>query len=398
MINNLQEYDITLKEQESDIIVVNSCTVTNGADIGVRQYITQSQKKYPNKKILLTGCGAVSRGESLYKEKNLFGVFGHSEKKKINELLNSKDRFFTKGDLAYIDDSVVSEYVGKTKAFIKIQEGCDFECSYCIIPSVRGKARSLDENNIIEQINILASNGYGEFVLTGTNTGSFGKDTNSSISKLIKKISKIQGVKRIRLGSLEPIQIDNEFKELLDESFMAKHLHIALQHTSNTMLEIMKRRNRFESDLELFEEIAQKGYALGTDYILGHAGENEEVWQEAVKNIQKLPLSHIHPFTYSKRDNTPSSMMKNQINGNDAKKRLHQLKEIVKQKNISFRKNIQKENIPLRILVENKKDDICYGIDQYFNKIQINTNKDLSHTWIDIKEYEIKDNFNFVNL
>jgi MiaB-like tRNA modifying enzyme len=397
MINNLSDYEVTLNENDGDIIVVNSCTVTNGADVGVRQYITQAQKKYPNKKFFLTGCGAVSKGESLFKEKNLFGVFGHSEKKKIDTLLNSKTRFFKKGDLKYIDDAIVSEYVGKTKAFIKIQEGCDFSCNYCIIPSVRGKARSLNENNILEQIRILSLNGYGEFVLTGTNTGSFGNDTNSSISKLIKKISKINGVKRIRLGSLEPIQIDDEFKELLNEDFMAKHLHIALQHTSNIMLEAMNRRNRFEKDLELFEDISSYGYALGTDYILGHPKESEEVWKVAKENLLKLPLTHIHPFTYSKRDNTPSAMIKEQINGNIAKERLHEVKSIIKDKNLDFRNKIKEKKISLKVLVENKKDGICYGIDQYFNKIQIQSDKDLAHSWINIDDYEIKENNNFVS-
>ena len=394
MINHLDDYDLTSAEQESDVIVVNSCTVTNGADVGVRQYISQVQKKYPSKKVLLTGCGAVSRGEELFESKKLFGVFGHSEKQQINSLLNETTRFYKKGNLEYIDTSVVSEYVGKTKAFIKIQEGCDFRCSYCIIPSVRGNARSLDETNILKQIEILASNGYGEFVLTGTNTGSYGKDNGSSIASLIKKISLIRGVVRIRLGSLEPIQIDEEFKELLNEEFMAKHLHIALQHTSNTMLELMNRRNRFEDDVELFADISSRGYAIGTDYIVGHPGESESVWEEALANIALLPLSHLHPFTYSKRDDTPSAKIKEQISGTIAKERLHILRNKIKQKNQEFRQNIKEQGTPLKILVESHKDGVFYGLDQYFNKMQITSDKDLVHTWIQVSDYELRENNN----
>ena len=149
----------------------------------------------------------------------------------------------------------MEEFVGKSRAFIKIQEGCDFRCSYCIIPSVRGDARSHREETILEQVTKLAANGFGEFILTGTNVGSYGQDHNTSMAKLLKKMSTIRGVRRIRIGSLEPIQVDDEFMELLDEPWMAKHLHIALQHTSDKMLEIMNRRNTFATDIELFNKI-----------------------------------------------------------------------------------------------------------------------------------------------
>ena len=391
MIANLSDYEVTLDEQKSDVIVVNSCTVTNGADIGVRQYISQIKKKYPQKRFFLTGCGAISKGASLFEQKALDGVFGHSYKKQVNAMLNKKERFFEKGDLEHIDDSVVSEYVGKSRAFIKIQEGCNFRCSYCIIPFVRGNARSLDEENVIKQITMLSANGYGEFILTGTNVGSFGQDQKSSIAQLIKKISNIKGVKRIRLGSIEPIQIDAEFKELLDEPFMAKHLHIAIQHADNEMLKIMNRRNRFESDLELFSEIAQRGYAIGTDFILGHPGETQDRWESAVSNIKKLPLTHIHPFTYSKRDDTPSATMKEQVNGKVAKERLHQLKKLITQNNISFRENIQQQKEPLSVLIESHKDGIYQGLDQYFNKVKIESDKDLEHNWVKIQDYQIQE-------
>ena len=305
MIGALRDYDVTENEAEADIVVVNSCTVTNGADVSVRGYVNQINKQ--GKKLFLTGCGAHTKGESLFGANKVHGVFGQSEKMKINTLLSQESRFYEIGDLNYIDDAIVEEFVGKSRAFIKIQEGCNFRCSYCIIPYVRGDARSLDESKILEQVSRLAANGFGEFVLTGTNVGSYGQGEGRNIAGLMKKMSLIRGVRRIRVGSLEPIQINESFREILDEPWLERHLHIAVQHSSNEMLRIMNRRNRVESDIELFSMLHEKGFALGTDFIVGHPGESDALWEEAMGNVRRLHLTHIHPFTYSKRDGTPSA-------------------------------------------------------------------------------------------
>lgn len=191
MMSALNEYDITENESEADIVVINSCTVTNGADTHVRSYISSVEKYDKDVKIFLTGCGAHTKGESLLAQGRVHGVFGQSEKLKIDKFLSTKKPFYDAGDLNYIDKSIVGDFVGKSRAFIKIQEGCDFRCSYCIIPFVRGDARSMNENGILEQITRLASNGFGEFILTGTNVGSYGQKTDSSIARLMKKISQI---------------------------------------------------------------------------------------------------------------------------------------------------------------------------------------------------------------
>ena len=215
-------------KKQADVVVINSCTVTNGADSTARGYINGLKKLGNNPRVVFTGCGVWTKGESLFKEEKVDALFGHSEKEKINDLLQQEDRFFQAGDLEHLDSTIVEEFIGKSRAFIKVQEGCDFRCSYCIIPHVRGDARSYSEDKILEQVETLASNGFGEFILTGTNVGSYGKKHHTSLAKLLKKMSKIKGVRRIRMGSIEPIQIDDEFKELVNEPFMAKHLHIAL--------------------------------------------------------------------------------------------------------------------------------------------------------------------------
>lgn len=388
MIENLQDFEVTQREDEAQIIVINSCTVTNGADSGVKNYLNKMSKT--GKKLYLTGCGVKTKGKEF--SPLVRGVFDHTHKENINSLLHqSKPFFFSQNEDHHIDNTFVSEFVGKSRAFIKIQEGCDFACSYCIIPFTRGKARSLPQDSILKQILLLAQNGIEEVVLTGTNMGSYGKDTHTSVSKLIKEISKIQGIKRIRLGSLEPSQIDSEFLELLGENFLEKHLHIALQHSHNNMLAIMNRNNRFESDLSLLQTIASKGFAIGSDFIVGHPGESDEIWEEAYNNLKLLPLTHIHPFIYSPRDGTPSSLLKPRINGIIAKDRLHQLKALINEKNMIFRQN-QKE--PLEVLVENYHNGIATGLDQFYNKIKIHSPAHPQNQWLRIKDYDILEEYN----
>jgi len=387
MMSKLKDFRLTMSENSADMIVVNSCTVTNGADSSVRAYLNGIKRRRPKVKIILTGCGAYSKGEELLNSKKVFGVIGHSEKESINVALKKSTPFYEIGDLKHIDTTIVDKFIGKSRAFIKIQEGCNFKCSYCIIPSVRGKARSHKESNILTQIEKLSSNGFGEFILTGTNVGSYGRDTNSSMAKLIKKISRIRGVRRIRIGSIEPIQIDSEFKELLNEPFMAKHLHIALQHTSDKMLEVMNRRNRFKSDMKLLEEISSYGYAIGTDYIVGHPQEDDLLWSEAIDRVKNLPLTHIHAFTYSKRDGTASATMSGIVRGDIAKKRYRELIEIISKKNLEFR---TKHNSKLEVLLENGRDGIYYGYDQYFNKIEVKSSNDLSGNWLLIENATVQ--------
>ena len=394
MMSATQDYEVTENENEADVVVVNSCTVTNGADSHVRSYISHVEK-IGDAKVFLTGCGAHTKGEKLLEQGRVAGVFGQSEKLKIDSMLSKEKPFYEPGDLNYVDEAVVDDFVGKSRAFIKIQEGCNFRCSYCIIPFVRGDARSMDEKRILEQVSRLALNGFGEFILTGTNVGSYGQKTGTSIASLMKKISQIRGVRRIRLGSVEPIQITDEFKEILDESWLERHLHVALQHTSPEMLKLMNRRNIYKQDRELFELLSSKGFALGTDFITGHPGESEKLWQEAIANVRELPLTHLHSFTYSKRDGTPSATMKPEINGQTAKERLHELEDIVKAKNLDFRKAF---NGDLDVLIENEKDGKYIGYDQHFNKIVVESHEDLIGNWITIKDYITKEESNYARI
>ncbi|MGZ8547790.1 MAG: tRNA (N(6)-L-threonylcarbamoyladenosine(37)-C(2))-methylthiotransferase MtaB [Sulfuricurvum sp.] len=389
MMSGLKDYEVTENESEASIVVVNSCTVTNGADVSVRGYINSIEKQ--GKKLFLTGCGAHTKGESLFKAGKVQGVFGQSEKMKINTLLSSTEKFYEIGDLNYIDDAIVDDFIGKSRAFIKIQEGCSFRCSYCIIPFVRGDSRNMNEAKILEQVSRLASNGFGEFVLTGTNVGSYGQGEGRTIAALMQKMALIRGVRRIRVGSLEPIQINEAFREILDEPWLERHLHIAIQHGSDEMLRIMNRRNRHKTDVELFGMLHEKGFALGTDFIVGHPGETDALWEEGMRNIRDLHLTHIHPFTYSKRDGTPSAVMTPQINGAVSQKRMGELNAHIESNNQTFRHNVK---VPLEVLIESGNNGVYSGLDQFFNKIIVKSDEDLSGNWITLEKYEVKDEHN----
>ena len=388
----IKDYEITNDEEVADIVVINSCTVTNSADSGVRNYINGVKRR--GAKVILTGCGAVSKGKELFAS-GIYGVLGASKKSDLNELLKQEKPFFELGNLNSVDKNIVTNYENHTKAFIKIQEGCNFNCSYCIIPSVRGRARSMDEAMILKEARILAQNGYNELVLTGTNIGSYGKDTNSSLGKLLANLGKISGIRRIRLGSIEPSQIDESFREILKEEWLERHLHIALQHTSEAMLKIMRRRNNAFSDLELFNELSSLGFALGTDYIVGHPGESEEIWAEAVENFKKFPITHLHAFVYSPRRDTHSVTLKSDVSGDVAKARLKVLQGIAFKNNENFRKN---HNGALKILVEQKNGDFYEGFDQFYNKAKISSQKDITKEWLEVSEYEIKPDANYAKI
>jgi len=406
------DYEITNNDAIADIIIINSCTVTNSADYRARAYISSinknKQSNNEQKQILFTGCGVKSQGKKLFDESKVHSVFESSNKENIKSILktaNSK-RDFIEGDFSSTDKTIINSYQNKTKAFVKIQEGCDFACSYCIIPSVRGPSRSFEVEYITKQISTLAQNGHSEFVLTGTNIGSYArsqkhknKEDKITLAGLCKEIFKIQGVKRLRLSSIEPTQIDDEFFEILREPQLAKYLHIALQYTNSKMLKIMKRRSKVEQDLALFEKISEYGYALGSDFIVGHPYESQEIFDDAFDMLQKFPLTHLHTFCFSKRANTPSALMSEQVDKKTASYRATQIRELIKTKNFDFRAKLRANNKSINVLVESAKDGYYLGYDEYFNLAKIkqkdNTkNNELKGKWIDTTSYEVKSEFN----
>ncbi|MWV61171.1 MiaB/RimO family radical SAM methylthiotransferase [Helicobacter saguini] len=412
--SNKKKYLVVESESEASIIVINSCTVTNKADREVRSYARKCTKE--GKRVIFTGCGVKHLGKNLFKQNAVYSVFSHSHKEDLRAILDSKNRvnLVKEKNKNHVDSSIFPQIVGRVRAFIKIQEGCNFKCSYCVIPSVRGAARSFSERQILKQVEILAQNGVSEVILTGTNIGSYGLDTGSHIADLLLQIDEIKGIKRIRLGSLEPSQIDARFLGVLGElRSLEKHLHIAIQHTHPTMLKIMNRKNTFERDLELFCELSSRGMTLGTDFIVGHNGESESIFESALQNLQKLPLTHIHPFIYSPRLGTASA--KNAegleiVRGDVAKKRLRLVQNMIEQKNLDFRMR-NKDKI-LKVLIDGEKnyennnviESYITGLDEYFNRILVPLQSKFldsiesvkKGSWIEVSQYDVKD-YNIAN-
>ena len=182
--------------------------------------------------------------------------------------------------------------------------------------------------------------------------------------------------------------------EILDSGFLEKHLHIAIQHTNDMMLKAMNRINRFDKDLKLFEDIAKRGFAIGSDFIVGFPGESEEIFDDTIKKIKMLPLTHIHTFIYSPRNNTMAAGFKIDVSKGKAKERLHRIKDIVSSKNKVFREN----KTPLDVLVENKKGDFYYGLDQFYNRIRIKSDKSLYSKWIVIDDYKVEQDMNYAEI
>jgi MiaB-like tRNA modifying enzyme len=397
-------YDITLDDTKADIIIVNSCTVTNNADYKTRAYISSIKKQNNKAKILFTGCGVKSQAKKLYDEHKIHTVFESSNKENIKKILQNTNlnRKYIKGTFDNTDKVIINSYQNKTKAFVKIQEGCNFACSYCIIPSVRGHSRSFEVDYILKQVRTLAQNGHQEFVLTGTNIGSYSKsqkNNKTSLAGLCKQIFKIDGVKRLRLSSIEPTQIDDEFFEILKENQLAKYLHIALQHSDKKMLKIMKRRNKVDKDLELFNKLSEYGFALGSDFIVGHPYESEIIFENAFNMLKKFPLTHLHIFPFSKRANTPSALMKEQVDKKTANIRAKIIRELIESKNYNFRKQLKQNKKSINILVENLKNGFYSGYDEYFNLAKTKQEKhnfklDLKGKWINTKKFDVKQGFN----
>ncbi len=384
--------EIASSEEEADFVVVNSCTVTNGADSDVRNYLRRIVRK--EKRAILAGCGAVSKGDELFKERLVWGVLGGENKDKLRGFLQENRPFFALGGLKFSEKKTAVNFDSHTKAFLKIQEGCNFNCSYCIIPQVRGESRSVELAALVKQSEELVANGFSEIVLTGTNIGSF----KPSLGALLQELGKIRGLRRVRLGSVEPSQIDEAFLEVCKEDFVEKHLHIALQHTSEEMLRLMRRRNRTKEDLKLFLKLAQEGFGLGTDYIVAHPGESEQIWQEAVENLQNFPLTHIHAFIFSPRSNTHSQELLNKfgaVNGTIGKQRLNQICELVKAKNLNFRQTQAQNNAALSVLVEKKDGEFYSGFDEFYNKCFVKSEENLSKKWVKVTNFEAKEDGNY---
>ncbi|HEX7846685.1 MAG TPA: tRNA (N(6)-L-threonylcarbamoyladenosine(37)-C(2))-methylthiotransferase MtaB [Chitinophagaceae bacterium] len=314
----------------ADVYVINTCSVTDNADKECRQLVRRIQRKAPESFVVITGCYAQLKPKEISSIPGVDLVLGAAEKFNIAQHI----RELSKGDPSKICSCDISEVTGfhsswsvndRTRTFLKVQDGCDYNCSFCTIPMARGKSRSDVISNVIKNAGELAANGVKEIVLTGVNLGDFGKGpdgagVNISISgreenffELVKELDKVKGIQRYRISSIEPNLLANEIIEFVANSdkFMP-HFHIPLQSGSNKILSAMRRRYKRElyADRVKLIKTLMPHCAIGVDVIVGFPGETEEEFKETFDFLHSLDITYLHVFTYSERDNTHALSLK----------------------------------------------------------------------------------------
>lgn len=365
--------DIVDFEEKADIYIVNTCSVTNIADKKSRQMLHRAKKRNPESIVIAAGCYVQSAKELLEQDESVDIVISNNKKKDITDIVNDyiNVRKNEGGDAPadgekkeyFVDISKETEYeemgghvpVGHTRAYVKIQDGCNQFCSYCIIPYVRGRIRSRSEEAVIAEVTELAESGIKEVVLTGIHISSYGKDKNNegALIDLIDAISKIKGIKRIRLGSLEPGIITEDFvRRVSANKKVCPHFHLSLQSGCNT---ILKRMNRKYTREQYFEkcEMLREAYdapALTTDVIVGFPGETDEEFEETVQYLTELNLYEMHIFKYSPRKGTVAAAMKDQVSPEVKNKRSDVLLELAERGKKAY--EAKYEDAELEVLVE----------------------------------------------
>lgn len=381
-IRNILEqrgYEIKDFTEKCDIYIINTCTVTNTSDTKSSKMLRRARKENPDAIIVAMGCFIESNKDNPIPGIDI--VIGNRDKDKvpdlIDEYLKNKERIIRlyKGRTDIFEDMYITSFPGRTRAFVKIQDGCDNFCSYCIIPFVRGKCRSKDKDKVIEEITALVNNGYKEVVLTGIHTGSYGRDLDISFADLLNEIIKIEGLKRLRISSIEATELNEDILNILRNSdIIVDHLHIPLQAGSNEILKSMNRKY----DLKYFEDkIAEirsirPDISITTDIIVGFPGETEELFKETLNTVRRINFSKVHVFPYSERKGTKSERLPNKIPTNIKKDYVKRLIELSKELEIEYAsKFIGKE---LEILVEQTKDGFSYGHTSNYLNVKVKGN------------------------
>ena len=322
-------YEIVDDESTSDVIVINTCTVTNQADAKSRKIIRQAKRNNEKAVLVVCGCAAENHKEALI-DLDIDILIGNKDKSKIVDLVENYMRdgnpvvqFY---DLRQTDfeDMQIKHFQKRTRGFVKIQDGCNNFCAYCIIPFMRGSIRSKDIDVAEAEINCLVDNGYQEIVLTGIHTGSYGENKDYDLVDLIRRISKNEKLQRIRLSSIEITELNDKFmEELKVNKKICSHFHVPIQSGSDRILKLMNRKYNIEEYKEIINRLRQirEDVNITTDLIVGFPGETDEDFAETMANLKEIGFSKIHTFPYSKREGTLAATMK-QVNDTVKKKRV----------------------------------------------------------------------------
>ena len=365
-------------EENPNIVIINTCSVTNMADVKSRKYIRSVKKDNKDIILVVVGCSSENhREELLGLDAN---ILLHKKNKSkivdiIKEYLKTKKRYvyFDESKVKEFEDMVVDKFRSHTRAFIKIQDGCNNFCSYCIIPYLRGNLRSKDINKVIEEANNLVNNNHKEIVLTGIHTGSYGRGLDYYLSDLLKELNKIDGLKRIRISSIEITEINDKFLEVLNSSkVIVDHLHIPLQSGSERILKLMNRKYSKDEYKNIINKIRsiRPNISISTDVIVGFPSESEDDFKECIDFCKEIKFSKIHVFPYSKRDGTVASKMSNQIVNSVKHERSIMLNNISKELELEYAKKFI--NKVVDVLVERVENNISEGLSSNYLRVYIN--------------------------
>ena len=362
-------YEVVEFTDIADVYIVNTCTVTNIADRKSRQMLRRVKEINPEAVLVATGCYAQVGKEELEKIEDIDMIIGNNEKKDIVEIIgnyqNEKNEIIT--DVMHQKEYVefgTTTYTEKTRAVVKIQDGCDRFCSYCIIPYARGRVRSRKLENVVTEVEQIVDNGIKEVVITGIHIASYGKDFNFEITliDLLEELNKIKGLKRIRLGSIEPTIITEEFVNRLSKlEKICDHFHLSLQSGCDETLKRMNRRytcEEFENGTKLLRK-AFPNAALTTDVIVGFPGETDEEFKTTYEFLSRIAFYKMHVFKYSQRKGTKAAVMPNQIDGSVKEQRSKELIELSDKNEEMY--NSQYVGKTVEVLFEEKEGEYYKG-------------------------------------
>ena len=380
-------YENVNSKEYADIYIFNTCSVTENANKETKKLIRRSKRINPKAFIALIGCYAQLKPKELINIDDVNMVLGTAEK---FELLNHLDKVKISNDIKVVLNNDINEissfnpsYSGddRTRAFLKVQDGCDYSCTFCTIPRARGKSRSASINQTVNLAKKISKSKTKEIVLTGVNIGDFGVNNNESFFELIKEIDLQVDVDRVRISSIEPNLLSNEIIEFCfnSEKFMP-HFHIPLQSGSDKILKSMRRRYRvedFKSRINTIKNLDSHA-CIGVDVIVGYPSENEEDFMETYEFLKNQDVSYLHVFTYSERENTKAIDLKPAVPFKERSNRSKLLRELSDQKKAQFYKKSIGASRPL--LVENNKNGILFGYTDNYIKVKINAESSIENT------------------
>jgi len=381
-------------DEFSDVYIVNTCTVTNLSDRKSRQFIRKSKRINPDSVMAVVGCYSQVSPDEVENIEGVDVVVGTTDRGRIVELIedakNSNNKINIVKDLRNVREFANTtnfDSNNRTRAYMKVQDGCNRFCTYCIIPFARGPIRSRTIEDSVREAKTLASNGFKEIVLTGIHIGSFGFDLGEErLIDLIEKIAEVDGIERIRLSSVEPNIITEEFMErAVATKKLCDHFHLSLQSGSDNILKAMNRRYTRDEYIKKTKIIKKymPNAGLTTDIIVGFPGETEEDFEDSMSIVREAGFSRIHVFKYSKRKNTKAAVMKNQIDGNIKKERSEKLiAQGEKYRNIFLEENLNK---PREVLFEEEHDGEFHGYTTNYIKVKIKSHIDLKNQIKNVK-------------